>query len=335
MESHVLRQPDLQTPILVAGGGGFIGGWLAQDLLLKGYENVRCVDIKPLDEWFHLIPEFENVSADLRLREMCQSAVRERDMVFNLAADMGGMGFIELNKSACMLSSLINTHLIQAAKDEGSGRYFFASSACVYNAEKQTESDVSPLKESDAYPALPEDGYGWEKLFGERMLLNFAEDFGIQGRVARFHNVYGPKGTWFGGREKAPAALARKVAQAAISGSNDIEIWGDGEQTRSFTYIDDAVYGTQLLMWSEVSQPLNIGSEELISVNGLVTLLEQIAGVKLSRSYRLDAPLGVRGRNSDNTLIRDQLNWEPSTSLAVGMEKTYAWIYDQVLQGNE
>ena len=240
------------------------------------------------------------------------------------------MGFIELNKAACMLSSLINTHLLQAAREEQSERFFFSSSACVYNAEKQKEADVAPLKESDAYPAMPEDGYGWEKLFSERMVRHFEEDFGIQGRVARYHNVYGPHGTWDGGREKAPAAISRKVAKAVISGNHEIEIWGDGEQTRSFTYIDDTIRGTEFLMWSDVNEPLNIGSDQLVTINELVSIVENIAGVSLKRNYNLGAPKGVRGRNSDNTLIQQKIDWEPSISLEDGMEKTYSWVYDQV-----
>lgn len=328
--NRVPNQPPVDTPILIAGAGGFIGGWLASDLRDKGFYDVRCVDVKPKEEWFQVFPEFDNRVLDLQLLDASRDAARGRGHIFNLAADMGGMGFIELNKAACMLSSLINTHLLMAAREEGAERFFFASSACVYNADKQKDSDVSPLRESDAYPAMPEDGYGWEKLFGERMVRHFNEDFGIKGRVGRYHNVYGPRGTWTGGREKAPAALSRKVAQAVISGNHEIEIWGDGEQTRSFTYIDDALLGTELLAWSDVDEPLNIGSSEMISVNGLVTLLEEIAGVQLTRNYLLDAPKGVRGRNSDNSLVQERLGWEPSISLLEGMAQTYEWVFAQV-----
>jgi nucleoside-diphosphate-sugar epimerase len=251
--------------------------------------------------------------------------------IYNMAADMGGMGFIELHKAECMLSVLINTNLLQAAKAEGTERYFYASSACVYAADKQETPDVPALKESDAYPAMPEDGYGWEKLFSERMVRHFQEDYGIQGRIARYHNVYGPEGTWQGGREKAPAALARKVALATIYKNPVIDIWGDGEQTRSFTYISDAIYGSELLFASDFDQPLNIGSEEMVTLNQVVDTLEQIAGIKLTRKYDHTAPQGVRGRNSDNTLIRKELGWAPSVSLESGLEQTYRWVYDQVL----
>lgn len=321
---------DKNKSVLVAGGGGFIGGWLVRSLLDQGFTDVRVVDLKPLSEWYQLFGGAHNQSLDLQDLRACRQATDGQQYVFNLAADMGGMGFIEQNKALCMLSSLINTHLLQAARDVGSERFFFASSACVYAQDKQLSSDVTPLKESDAYPAMPEDGYGWEKLFSERMVRHFDEDFGIEGRVARYHNVYGPHGTWNGGREKAPAALARKVAIAALAGSHEIEIWGDGEQTRSFTYVDDAIQGTELLFSSDVNEPVNIGSEELVSINQMVTLLEEIAGIKLDRKYRLDAPKGVRGRNSDNTLVRQRLGWAPSVSLNEGLERTYSWIYDQV-----
>lgn len=322
-------QIQKDAPILVAGGGGFIGGWLVASLVEDGFINVRVVDCKPIDEWFQVFPECENWSADLSQLSACQDVVAEGALVFNLAADMGGMGFIEMNKAACMLSSLINTHLLIAARDHDVAGYFFASSACVYNADKQTSSEVQALKEEDAYPAMPEDGYGWEKLFGERMVRHFSEDYGLNGKVARFHNVYGPQGTWQGGREKAPAAICRKVAQAVLSGKHEIEIWGDGEQTRSFTYVDDAVTGTRLLMGSTFPDPINIGSDELVSVNQLVSMVEGIAGIELMRRYQLDAPKGVRGRNSDNQRIKSVLGWAPSVSLLEGMRKTYEWVYTQ------
>jgi nucleoside-diphosphate-sugar epimerase len=321
---------DRSIPVLVAGAGGFIGGWLVRSLVEQGYSDVRAVDIKPLSEWYQEFPEAENQNLDLRLIENCRTAVKGRRHVFNLAADMGGMGFIESHKALCMLSVLINTHLLEASREFGVERFFFASSACVYNANKQTSSDLLALKEEDAYPAMPEDGYGWEKLFSERMVRHFEEDFGILGRVARYHNVYGPHGTWDGGREKAPAALARKVAIAKISGNHEIEIWGDGEQTRSFTYIDDAVHGTELFMESDFSGPLNIGSDEMVSINQMVTMMEDIAGLRLKRRYILDAPKGVRGRNSDNASVTEKLGWAPESRLFEGLTKTYEWISAQV-----
>jgi len=244
---------------------------------------------------------------------------------------MGGMGFIELNKGLCMLSVLINTHLLMAAKDAGVKRFFYASSACVYNGSKQTDPNVTGLREEDAYPAMPEDGYGWEKLFSERMCRHFMEDFGLITRVARFHNVYGPNGTYDGGREKAPAAICRKVIEAKQSGNHQIVIWGDGTRTRSFMYIDDCVKGVQLIINSGILEPINLGSSEMVTINQLVDIVEEIAGIKLHRRYDLTAPKGVMGRNSDNTLIKQHLNWEPSISLRAGLEKTYAWIYDQFL----
>ena len=253
------------------------------------------------------------------------------DVVFQLAADMGGMGFIQNNKALCMLSVLVNTHMLMAARDSGVERFFYSSSACVYNAEKQKNADVVALKEEDAYPAMPEDGYGWEKLFSERMCRHFQEDFGLESRIARFHNVYGPYGTYDGGREKAPAAICRKVIEAKASGSNEIEIWGDGNQTRSFMYIDDCLWGTQAIMESDIQEPINLGSSELVTINQLVDVVEEIAGVKLRRTYKLDAPKGVNGRNSDNTKLRSYLGWEPSISLYEGMARTYEWIECQMM----
>jgi GDP-D-mannose 3',5'-epimerase len=315
--------------VVVTGGGGFIGGHLVRDLVRQG-KRVRAVDMKPLGEWYQVAPEAESLVLDLSGREACEQAAAGASQVFNLAADMGGMGFIEANKALCMLSVLINTHMLMAARSAGVERYFFSSSACVYAADRQTSPDVTALAEGDAYPAMPEDGYGWEKLFSERMCRHFREDFGFETRVARYHNVYGPYGTYDGGREKAPAAICRKVVAAKLSGSNQIEIWGDGEQTRSFMYVDDCVYGTQLLTASDVTEPINVGSSELVTINQLVSIVEEIAGVELRRNYKLDAPQGVRGRNSDNTLILDQLGWEPSISLQDGMERTYRWIYDEM-----
>lgn len=315
--------------IVVCGGGGFIGGHLVADLLRQG-KKVRSVDVKPFSEWFQMFPEAENLELDLREKESCERAVAGVDLIYNLAADMGGMGFIENNKALCMLTVLINTHLLMAAKDAGVKRFFYASSACAYAADKQTDPNVTALKEEDAYPAMPEDGYGWEKLFSERMCRHFLEDFGIATRMARFHNVYGPNGTYDGGREKAPAAICRKVIQAKLSGNHEIEIWGDGKQTRSFMWIDDCVKGTQMIMNGDFAEPLNLGSSELVSINQLVDIVEAIAGLKLKRNYNLSAPKGVNGRNSDNTLIQKVFGWEPSTKLRDGLERTYHWIYEQM-----
>jgi nucleoside-diphosphate-sugar epimerase len=326
-----IRKSDL---IVVTGAGGFIGGWLVRHLLEAGFAKVRAVDLKPHDEWFQKLPDADNVVGDLRDRVACDAACRGAAAVYNLAADMGGMGFIETHKAECMISVLINTHMLMAAKDAGVGRYFYASSACVYAAEKQTSAAVTPLREEDAYPAMPEDGYGWEKLFSERMCRHFREDFGLDTRVARYHNVYGPNGTYDGGREKAPAAICRKVIEAKLSGRHEIEIWGDGEQTRSFMYIDDCLLGTTRIMTSDIIDPINLGSSELVTINQLVDIVERIAGLKLRRRYNLDAPKGVRGRNSDNTMIRRLLGWEPSIRLESGLERTYQWIYDQILKAD-
>ena len=319
--------------IVIAGAGGFIGGHLVKDMISKGHK-VRAVDIKPLNEWYQIQDEADNLVLDLRLRENCYRAVNGYNEVFNLAADMGGMGFIEKNKAACMISVLINTHLLIASRDCGIDRFFYASSACVYNGEKQTDPDNPGLKESDAYPALAEDGYGWEKLFSERMCRHFMEDFGLTARIARFHNVYGPYGTWDGGREKAPAAICRKVIEAGITGNKEIMIWGDGLQTRSFMFIGDCIKGINDIMYSNINEPINLGSSEMVSINQLVDIVEDIAGYKLERKYDLSAPKGVRGRNSDNTLIRKYLGWEPSIPLRTGMKKTYDWIREQMLAGS-
>ena len=318
---------------LVCGAGGFIGGHLVKSLTASGIHVVRAVDVKPLEDWHQITDGVENLSLDLKDKQNCLRAADGVDLVFQLAADMGGMGFIENNKALCMLSVLTPTHMLMAAQATGVKRFFYSSSACVYNGEKQTREDAVGLKESDAYPALPEDGYGWEKLFSERMCRHFEEDFGLVCRVARYHNVYGPYGTWAGGREKAPAAICRKVIEARNSGIHEINIWGDGRQTRSFMYIDDCLKGTQMIMNSEIREPINLGSSELVTINQLVDIVEEIAGIKLKRTYDLKAPKGVNGRNSDNTMIQQKLGWEPSIRLRDGMERTFRWIEQEIAMG--
>ena len=324
MEKHDL--------VVVTGAGGFIAGNLVAELRRQGYRKIRAVDVKPLGEWYQSYGDVENLSLDLNVKQNCWTAALGARQVYNLAANMGGMGFIEKNKALCMLSVLINTHMLMAAKDCGVERYFYSSSACVYNGDKQTDPHSPALKEEDAYPALAEDGYGWEKLFSERMCRHFREDFGLQTRVARFHNVYGPFGTWDGGREKAPAAICRKVIHAKATGKHEIEIWGTGERTRSYMYIDDCLKGILLIMQSDILEPINLGSSELVSVNQLVDVAEEIGGVKLRRIYDPQAPQGVTGRNSDNTLIKRRLNWEPGIPLRDGLAKTYAWIQDEYMK---
>ena len=318
--------------VLVTGAGGFIGGHLVAHLRGQGVSHIRAVDRKPVSDWYQIFPDVENMSLDLSTKPACDKAVSGMTQLYNLAADMGGMGFIETHKAECMLSVLINTHLLLAAREAGLSRFFFSSSACVYNADLQRDTQVTALREEDAYPAMPEDGYGWEKLFSERMCRHFYEDFGLETRVARYHNVYGPHGTYDGGREKAPAAICRKVIEAKLSGRHEIEIWGDGEQTRSFMYIDDCIKGSELLFKGPYLPPLNLGSDRLVSINGLVDIVEDIAGIKLRRTYDLGAPKGVRGRNSNNDLLQATVGWAPETSLEAGMERTYQWIYDQIVQ---
>jgi len=315
---------------LVCGAGGFIGGHLIAELRRQGHSSLRAVDKKPLDEWYQRFDDVDNRSLNLERLLDCEQAVQGCATVYNLAADMGGMGFIELNKALCMLSVLINTHLLMASRKFAVERFFFSSSACVYNADKQRDPNVTALTEGDAYPALPEDGYGWEKLFSERMCRHFREDFGVATRVGRYHNVYGPHGTYDGGREKAPAAICRKVIEAKRSGTRQIEIWGSGEQTRSFMYIDDCLEGTQMLTESDFGEPINIGSNEIVSINQLVDMVEEIAGVTLQRNYNLGAPKGVNGRNSDNSLIKKVFGWEPSTRLRDGLERTFRWVHDDM-----
>jgi GDP-D-mannose 3',5'-epimerase len=318
--------------IVICGGGGFIGGHLVGDLIRRGHKHIRCVDVKPKSEWYQVHEQAENTVADLNLRDAAFAATQGMDVVINLACNMGGMGFIELNKGLCMISVLINTHLLMGAREHGAKRFFYASSACVYNGDKQKDKKIETfLKEEDAYPALPEDGYGWEKLFSERMCRHFREDFKVETRVARFHNVYGPFGTWDGGREKAPAAICRKVIGAKMANKHEIEIWGDGNQTRSFMYISDCLKGIEMITDSETfHEPINLGSSEGVTINQLVDIVEDIAGIKLKRNYNLSAPKGVNGRNSDNTLIQKTFGWQPDTKLRDGMEKTYRWIYDQM-----
>jgi nucleoside-diphosphate-sugar epimerase len=319
--------------VVVCGAGGFIGGHLVAGLQDRGFRRIRAVDSKPIGQWHQRPPDVDYVQADLRRAENCQRVTEGASYVFNLAADMGGMGFIEYHKADCMLSVLVSTHMLLAARDHGVKRFFYSSSACVYNADKQVTAEVTPLREEDAYPAMAEDGYGWEKLFSERMSRHFNDEFGLITRVARFHNVYGPNGTWDGGREKAPAAICRKVAHAKLSGERELEIWGDGEQTRSFMFVDDCIEGTIRIMEGRCADPLNLGSDRLVTINQLVDIVEEIAGIKLKRVYNLGAPKGVRGRNSDNTRIRNVLGWEPSITLEDGLERTFKWIQDQLMSG--
>ena len=314
---------------VVTGAGGFIGGHLVRSLLSQG-KSVRGVDVKPFDEWYQVHPDAENAIRDVSLLDEARASVAGAGVVFNLAADMGGMGFIENNKAACMMSVLTSTHVLQAAREFEVDRYFYSSSACVYAAEHQTSPDVTALREEDAYPAMPEDGYGWEKLFSERMARHYLEDYGVQTRVARYHNVYGEHGTWTGGREKAPAAICRKIAIAAATGESKIEIWGDGQQTRTFMYIADCVRGTRMITEGDDPRPVNLGSDELVSINQMVDIVEQIAGISVERDYNLSAPQGVRGRSSDNTEIVKRYGWAPSTTLFEGLERTYAWVYGEV-----
>ncbi len=315
--------------ILVTGAGGFIGGHLIKELLNRGYE-VRGVDIKKFEEWYQHFDSVENHSLDMSIKENCFKMVDGVDDVINMACNMGGMGFIENNKALCMLSVLVNTHLLMACKEFKINRYFFSSSACAYNKDLQNETGVTGLKEEDAYPANPEDGYGWEKLFSERMCRHFLEDYGLDVKVARYHNIFGPEGTYDGGREKAPAALCRKIIYTILENKNEIDVWGDGEQTRSFLYIDDCVEATLKFFDSKHHGPINIGSEEKVSINQMIDKIEKISKKNVKRNYQLDKPKGVRGRNSDNTMIRNKLNWDPKYSLYQGLEKTYEWIYSEI-----
>ncbi len=315
--------------ILVTGAGGFIGGHLVKRLIEQGHE-VRAVDIKDFNEWYQHYPEVDNFCLDMSIKENCFKMTEGTDGVINMACNMGGMGFIENNKALCMLSVLVNTHMLMACKEFNVKKYFFSSSACAYNKDLQDQPTISGLKESDAYPANPEDGYGWEKLFSERMCRHFLEDYGLDVKVARYHNIFGPNGTYDGGREKAPAALCRKIIESILENKKTIDVWGDGKQTRSFLYIDDCVDATLKLFNSEFHGPINIGSEEKVSINEMISKIEKISNQKVSKNYQLDKPKGVRGRNSDNTLIRSQLNWDPKYTLYQGLEKTYDWIFQEL-----
>jgi len=320
------------SKILVCGAGGFIGGHLVIRLMEEGHKLI-CADIKPKELWFQYFEKNKNFSLDLKDHNNCLKVSEEVDFVFNMACNMGGMGFIENNKAECMLSVLINTNMLRACLHHKIKKYFFSSSACVYNGSKQENNFIEGLKESDAYPAEPEDGYGWEKLFSERMCRHFTEDFGLDTKVARYHNVYGPLGTFDGGREKAPAALCRKIINAKLNKKKEIEVWGDGNQTRTFMYIDDCIEGTQKIFESKSNQVFNLGSDEQVSINQLIDIIEDIAAVRLKRKYLLDKPKGVRGRSSDNSKITKEINWAPSISLKSGIEKTYKWIFDTIVSG--
>jgi GDP-D-mannose 3', 5'-epimerase len=330
-EVTIDRKLNPDELIVIAGAGGFIAGALVRYFHDLGYSRIRAIDRKPIPEWYQRTPGVECISADLSEKEVAIRAVEGAAEVYNLAADMGGMGFIEHFRVECLRSILVNTHLIEAAYRAGAQRYFFSSSACAYNTDLQKDPDVRALKESDAYPAMAERGYGWEKLVSEMFCQEYWCERGLETHVARFHNIYGPYGTWFGGREKAPAALSRKVIEAKDTGKMEIDIWGDGSQTRSFCFIEDCVLGIDQIMHCDklIATPINLGSSELISINDLVGMCEAIGGVKLNRTYDLNAPKGVGGRNSDNTFIRSVLDWEPKTPLRTGMEKTYAWIEQQ------
>ena len=317
---------------LVCGAGGFIGGHLVKNLMDEGHDVV-CADIKPKHLWFQFFDENENYDLDLKEYEHCLKVSKDVDYIYNMACNMGGMGFIENNKAECMLSVLINTNLLRASLINKVKKYFFSSSACVYNGSKQKNTFIEGLRESDAYPAEPEDGYGWEKLFSERMCRHFSEDFGLETRVARYHNVYGPLGTFDGGREKAPAALCRKIINAKLNSEKKISVWGDGEQTRSFMYIEDCISGTKNLFSNKFSEPFNIGSEEQVSINQMIEIIEDIAKYKVNKEYELDKPKGVRGRSSNNDLVREKLNWDIEYKLKDGLEKTYKWIYDEITSG--
>jgi nucleoside-diphosphate-sugar epimerase len=324
----------MKEKILVCGAGGFIGGHLVNSLIKENRFEIRCVDTKPFEYWFQHFDQLENFSLDLKELENCMVVTKDIHYVYNMACNMGGMGFIENNKAECMLSVLINTNLLRSSLRNKIKKYFFSSSACVYNGSKQSSTFIPGLKEADAYPAEPEDGYGWEKLFSERMCRHFSEDFGLETRIVRYHNVYGPLGTFDGGREKAPAALCRKIIKAKLEKKNIIDVWGDGDQTRSFLYIDDCIEATQKVFQNNFSYPFNVGSEEQVTINQMIDIIESISNYKVKRNYQLDMPKGVRGRSSDNNLIKSEIGWEPSFSLKKGLEKTYEWIYNEIVKGS-
>ncbi len=314
---------------LICGAGGFIGGHLAKRLIDQK-NDVTCVDIKPLELWFQKHDEAKNISLDLRNYENCKKAVEGHHYVINMACNMGGIGFIEWNKADCMVSVLINTHLLLACKEHSVKKYFFSSSACAYNKDLQQKSFIDGLKEDDAYPANPEDGYGWEKLFSERMCRHFLEDYGLDVKVARYHNIFGPLGTYDGGREKSPAALCRKIAYAKLNNLNSIEVWGDGQQTRSYLYISDCIDATMHLFNSSFHGPLNIGSEEQVSINQMIEIIENLADFNVQKKYNLNMPVGVKGRSSNNDEIKKLLGWEPKITLNQGLKETYSWIEQMV-----
>jgi len=327
-QSNSCKKDDL---ILITGAGGFIGGALVRYFKDKGFTNIRAVDKKPLPLWYQRTEGVQSLCMDLTDEANCKVAVRDAVEVYNLAADMGGMGFIERFRIMCLRSILINTHLIEAAYNAGAKRYFYSSSACAYNVKLQEDPNCRALKESDAYPAYAERGYGWEKLVSEMFCQEYTAERGMKTAIARFHNVYGPWGTWDGGREKAPAAMVRKVVEAKEKNLHSLEIWGDGTQARSFMYIDDCVLGIDKIMHCDAlnATPVNLGTSEMISINALADLAMDCGGVQLEKTYLLDAPKGVAGRNSDNTFIQSILGWEPSISIAEGLKKTYAWIAQQ------
>ena len=324
----------MKKKILICGAGGFIGGHLASKFSKDTSVELVCADIKPTEYWFQNFDKAKNFSLDLKDYDNTQKVCDGADYIFNFACNMGGMGFIENNKAECMLSVLINANLLRAAKENKSEKYFFSSSACVYNGSKQNQTFIDGLKETDAYPADPEDGYGWEKLFSERMCRHFTEDFGLETRVVRYHNIYGPLGTFDGGREKAPAALCRKIINAKKNNKNKIDVWGDGEQTRSFLYIDDCIKGTLNVFNSDSSEVYNIGSEEQVSINQMIKMIEEIAEFEVKKNYQLDKPKGVRGRSSDNSFVTEKIGWKSENSLKEGLTKTYKWIEKQIYSGS-
>jgi GDP-D-mannose 3',5'-epimerase len=324
----------MKKTVLICGAGGFIGGHLVANLIKENKYNIVCADIKPFEYWFQFFDDLKNFSIDLKEFDSCLKVTKKVDYIYNMACNMGGMGFIENNKAECMLSVLINTNLLRASLKNNINKYFFSSSACVYNSAKQSKNFIPGLKEEDSYPADPEDGYGWEKLFSERMCRHFTEDYGLETRVARYHNVYGPLGTFDGGREKAPAALCRKIIKAKLEKKDSIEVWGDGEQTRSFLYIDDCIEGTKRVFESNFSKVFNIGSEEQVSINQMISIIENIAHYNVKKIYKVNMPKGVRGRSSDNTLITKEIGWKPNFSLKTGLQNTYLWINNQILSGS-